>query len=288
MVEELLLGDNPFIGVSHLAQEKAKEEQREASLENKVKVIEAAVEGGATGFTFSTHPSNLELLKYLSKNSPELAKKLNYYVLVPYAARYVREASTTGTAQLIKRMFTDNLNFQSIRYVLYPTPINLIKMFLEAELKEYLSVLPNVKAVFLHEILTELIIAFNISHVIKELSKHFLEKNIYLGLETRNLKHTERFLENNDLHIRYLMTPLNPLGYQMTPTKEEVEASVKRLSSKNLKIIAINVLASGALPPDKTLDYLGKLKDDIYAITIGTSKSWRALEIFKILKNVLK
>jgi len=53
MVKELLLGDNPFIGVSHLAQERARQELREATLENKVKVVKAAIEGGATGFTFS-------------------------------------------------------------------------------------------------------------------------------------------------------------------------------------------------------------------------------------------
>jgi len=283
MVKELLLGDNPFIGVSHLAHEKAREEQSEATIENKVRVIEAAVEGGATGFTFSTHSSNLELLKYLSENRPELAKKLNYYILVPYAAKYVREATTTGTEQLVKKVFAGNLNYRNIQYALWPTPTNLIKMFLEAELKEYLAVLPNIKAILLHEVLTELITAFNLGQVVKELAKHFSRKGLGFGLETRNIKSTKRFLEDNEILVDYLMTPLNPLGYQMTPTKEEAEESVKKLAMKGVKIIAINVLASGVVKLNDSLNYLSQFREYIFAVAAGTSKSWRALETFKTL-----
>jgi len=283
MVKELLLGDNPFIGVSHLAHEKAREEQSEATIENKVRVIEAAVEGGATGFTFSTHSSNLELLKYLSENRPELAERLNYYILVPYAAKYVREATTTGTEQLVKKVFAGNLNYRNVRYVLWPTPTNLIKMFLEAELKEYLAVLPNIKAILLHEVLTELITAFNLGQVVKELAKHFSRKGLGFGLETRNIKSTKRFLEDNEILVDYLMTPLNPLGYQMTPTKEEAEESVKKLAMKGVKIIAINVLASGVVKLNDSLNYLSQFREYIFAVAAGTSKSWRALETFKTL-----
>jgi len=283
MVKELLLGDNPFIGVSHLAHEKAREERSEATIENKVRVIEAAVEGGATGFTFSTHSSNLELLKYLSENRPELAERLNYYILVPYAAKYVREATTTGTEQLVKKVFVGNLNYRNIQYALWPTPTNLIKMFLEAELKEYLAVLPNVKAILLHEVLTELITAFNLGQVVKELAKHFSRRGLGFGLETRNIKHVRNFLDKNGIKIDYLMTPLNRIGYQMTPTKEEAEESIKELSMEGIKIIAINILASGVITPEDALKYLTKFKYYIFAITLGTSKSWRARDMFSRL-----
>jgi len=287
MVKELLLGDNPFIGVSHLAQERAREEQNEAALENKVRVIEAALEGGATGFTFSTHSSNLELLKYLSENRPDLAGRLNYYVLVPYAAKYVREATTTGTAQLVKKVFTGNLNRQSIRHVLQPTPTNLIKMFIEAELKEYLTVLPKIKAVLLHEVLTELVTAFNLGQLVKELAKHFSRKGLGFGLETRNIKHVRDFIDKNEIKIDYLMTPLNKIGYQMTPTKEEAEESIKELSRKGVKIIAINILASSIITPEDALKYLTQFKYYIFAIALGTSKSWRAVENFKLFRSLV-
>lgn len=287
MVKELLLGDNPFIGVSHLAHEKAKEEQSEATLENKAEVIEAAVKGGATGFTFSTHSSNLELLKYLRENRPELVERLNYYVLVPYAAKYVREATYTGTVQVMKKALTSSLNLRSLRYLLWPEPIGFIKMFLEAELREYLAVLQKIRAVLLHEVLTELIVAFNLGQVIKDLVKHFSKRGLDFGLETRNVAQTKRFLETNEIKVDYLMTPLNPLGYQMTPTKEEAEKSIVELSMRGLKIIAINTLASGAISLKETLNYLSQYRQYIFALAVGTSKSQRALENFRALSMLL-
>ncbi|MEM2505864.1 MAG: hypothetical protein QXF61_02330 [Nitrososphaeria archaeon] len=287
MVKELLLGDNPFIGVSHLSNEKAREEQSEATVENKVRVIEAAVKGGATGFTFSTHSSNLELLTYLKENRSELFERLNYYVLVPYAAKYVREATSLGTSQLVKKVFLGNLNYRNILYLLWPTPANLIKMFLEAELKEYMRVLPNTRAVLLHEVLTELIVAFNLGQIVEELAKHFSRKGLGFGLETRNVKHVKYFLENNEIATDYLMTPLNPLGYQMTLKNEEAENILRDLSARGVNIIAINTLASGSVTPDHAINYLKRFKKCLFAVAVGTSKSWRAYELFQQL-SILK
>ena len=101
MVKEILLGDNPFLGVSHLAQEKARAERSEASdLKAKAGVLIAGLEGGVTGYTFSTHQVNLEFLEYMSKHYPEALAKLNYYILIPYAQGYVRRANVYGTCLL--------------------------------------------------------------------------------------------------------------------------------------------------------------------------------------------
>jgi hypothetical protein len=288
MVEELLLGDNPFIGVSHLSYEKAREELSEATLENKVKVIEAAVNSGATGFTFSTHDSNLKLLRHLRDNCPDLACKLNYYVLVPYVAKYVREAAFSGTQQLIKRVFINNVSLRNLIFALYPEPINFIKLFLETELREYLDVLPRnrVKAILLHEGLTELIIAFNLRHVVRTLTKHFHKKDLNFGLETRNVKCLMCFLKEGQIMIKYLMTPLNPLGYQMTPSRIEAEESIIGLSRDGVKVIAINTLASGVVNIDEAVNYLSYFKEHIFAIAVGTSKSQRATEIFTRLSRL--
>lgn len=289
MVKELLLGDNPFIGVSHLAQEKAREEQREATLENKVRVIEAAIVGGATGFTFSTHPANLELLQYIRDKHRDLLLKLNYYILVPYAAKYVREATSVGTAQLIKKIIASTIRLKNLGLLLQPKPINFIKLFLETELEEYLRVLPkeNVKAVLLHEVLTELLTAFNLDDIVKELAEHFRKQGIGFGLESRNIVKVKQLLEGNGMTVDYLMTPMNPLGYQMTPAREEAEKTIVELSAMGIRMIAINVFASGAIKPQKAAVYLTKLRQHIYAITIGTSKPQRALENFRLFKGLL-
>lgn len=290
MVKELLLGDNPFIGVSHLAQEKSRKAQYELTIEKKMEVVRAAMEAGATGFTFSTHPANLELLKYIKQQQPNILNKLNYYILIPYTAGYVREATKMGAPRLVRKILTTSLSKRTILSVIPPTPINFIKLFVETEFNEYLKILPrnNIKAVLLHEVLTELIAAFNIPNAIRSLAKHFNERGIGFGLETRNIMHIKSFLEENNLKIDYVMTPMNPLGYQMTPSREAAENAILELSTKSVKIIAINVLASGAVNSiEEALSYLKNFRDNVYAIAVGTSKAHRATTTFTKLLNLV-
>lgn len=290
MVKELLLGDNPFIGVSHLSHEKARETQRELSVQKKIEVIEAAVEAGATGFTFSTHPANKELLLQIRHQRPDILSKLNYYILVPYAAGYVREATKTGLPGLIKKILLTSLNRDTIKLMLLPTPTKIINMFIDSELREYIRILPrsNIKAILLHEVLTELITAFNLDSAVKSLARHFEKRGVGFGLETRNILNTKEFLEKSNLTVEYIMTPMNPLGYQMTPSKEVAEKTILKLSDHGIKIIAINILASGAVRSIvEAVSYLEHFKDSIYAVAIGTSKTRRAYESFTLLRSLV-
>ncbi|MEM2578869.1 MAG: hypothetical protein QXN03_01160 [Desulfurococcaceae archaeon] len=123
---------------------------------------------------------------------------------------------------------TFSLSKDTILTMIPPTLISTIKLFLDTELRERVKVLPrsNIKAVLLHKVLTELITAFSISNIVKALAKHFEGKNIGLGLETRNILHTMKFLEENNLKVDYIMMSINPLGYRMTLLKESGERAI--------------------------------------------------------------
>jgi hypothetical protein len=285
MVEEILLGDNPFIGVSHLAHEKARIERNETStLEAKVEVVKAALEGGATGFTFSTHQSNLELLEYMSKQHPEVLKRLNYYILTPYAQSYVRRANVSGTVGLAKTIIRDILLKNPADSIISAVTLNLNRLaslFISMEANPYLKTLPKerVKVILLHEVLTELIIAYDLTGLLRELKKYVERKlEISFGLETRNIGQLRKFLKENSIQVEYVMTPMNPLGYQMAASKEEAEKAIQELGEQGAKIIAINILASGAVTLEETCKYLESFKDKVYAVAYGTTKPQRARE----------
>lgn len=294
MVVEFLLGDNPFIGVSHLSQEKAREERKEASLENRARVIEAAIEGGATGFTFSTHEANLELLNYLRESKPSVLERLNYYILVPYAAGYVRMANITGTPGLVKRILSTVVRRRGLGSTVEllrvaAKPERAAVLFLESELEPYLRVLPSnrVKAILLHEIATELIVAFRLCEFLKVLGDGVRKVlGVPLGLETRNAGQTMAMLEECGWYPEYLMTPMNPLGYQMAPSKEEAEEAIARLAGKT-RVIAVNTLASGAVGLEESIAYLRRFKDVVYAVTSASTKPHRIKRNFELLRENL-
>jgi hypothetical protein len=294
MVKEILLGDNPFLGVSHLAQEKARIERNEVSrVEAKAEIVKAALEGGVTGFTFSTHSSNLELLKYMGRQHPEVLGKLNYYILIPYAHSYIRKANVIGTIGLAKAIIRDIVLKHPVDSITSAVTLNFSKvasLFIGMEANLYLKVLPRerVKAILLHEVLTELIVAYNLVELLEEL-KGYVERKLKVGfgLETRNIGQLRRFLEENGIQVDYIMTPMNPLGYQMAPSKEEAEEAIQELGDRGVKIITVNILASGAVSLEETCRYLEGYRDRVYAVAYGTTKPYRAKENAIILKKNL-
>src|SRR5207249_1784251 len=65
------------------------------------RVLTAAVDAGATGFTFTTHPKILSMFRTLAQNGEaDILKKLDYYILTPYALGYVKKANIGGTVEL--------------------------------------------------------------------------------------------------------------------------------------------------------------------------------------------
>jgi len=80
---------------------------------------------------------------------------------------------------------------------------------------------------------------------------------------------------------------MNPLGYQMTPSKEEVEEAIRKLGGRGIKIIAINMLASGAVTIEEACKYLEQFKNIIHAVAYGTTKPQRARENATIFSQYL-
>jgi len=290
VVEEVLLGDNPFIGVSHLAHSKAREDSK-LGVETFAEVVVEAYRSGATGFTFSTHPTNLEILRLVRERSPDVVESLNYYPLVPYGMAYVRRSNLTGLPGLgleilrssIRRL--ERLGW-TLRAALRLDPSTILALRLEHDLKPFLEVVPRsrVRAVLIHEVLTEVLIAHDAPHVFEEFRRFF--ENVLgapVGLETRNICKLLRFTEKHRIEVPYVMTPLNKLGYQMAPSRAEAEKCIEELSSTS-KIIAINILASGALTLHEALEYIRRFR--IYAVAMGTSKPWRARGVFGLLSNL--
>jgi len=285
LVSEFLLGDNPFIGVSHLAQEKAREERKDSLVQNKARVIEAAAEGGATGFTFTAHPTNLELLAYLKTKNEPLVNSMNYYILVPYAQAYVTKANIEGTPRLMWSTLRNAPIVDILATILSLRPERAAQILVRKEILPYLKILPRekVKAVLLHEVITEVVIAFGLNEVIEQLSCWAERLGVGFGLETRNLSHLCDRIRKGSLIPGYVMTPLNSLGYQMAASKQAVEADIEELATQT-KLIAMNILASGAIDLDQAISYALNYKDLIHGIVSASTKPARIRENFLKLK----
>jgi hypothetical protein len=121
---------------------------------------------------------------------------------------------------------------------------------------------------------------------IMQFIEHLRNKgNIYPGFVTRNFVKFVDFCEKNDISLKevIIMAPLNKLGFQMTPSRDECERALKRVPKSN--IIAISILAGGRLPLEEGLEYIKSL--GISNIAVGVSTASQAKDTFTSLSKIL-
>src|SRR5690242_18503469 len=92
----LLVGDNPFHGISHLSQERARTRSENLSdPDHAASLVEESIASGANGFMFSTSSMTLSILKALNATRG-VEGSVALCPIVPYAYEYVRYAVQAG------------------------------------------------------------------------------------------------------------------------------------------------------------------------------------------------
>ena len=91
----LLVGDNPFHGISHLSQERATSRGDDLTHpSHAADLVRTSLDSGADGFMFTVSETTLSILRIISEGGEH--NRLQLYAIVPYAYEFVRQATITG------------------------------------------------------------------------------------------------------------------------------------------------------------------------------------------------
>lgn len=287
----LLVGDNPFHGISHLSQEQARKRGDYAtSADNAAKLVLTALDNGADGFMFSVSETTLSILDIIRKIAPDRSFRL--YALVPYAYEYVRLATQLGGIPGLAKRFSRQILFSGnmsaiaagIKGVLLTDLASVLKTYLLYEISRIKSSSGKrvvLESVLLHEVITDMALALGLDWLFKSFIDFSLKRGIKPGFETRNFVYLVDKLEswNIDLSRVVIATPFNKIGFLMNPSKQACEEALAKHSDAN--IIAMSVLAAGYLKPAEALNYL-RSTSNINAAVIGVSKLQQAKETFAL------
>ena len=105
---KLLVGDNPFHGISHLTQERSrKRDEQIRQIEFAAGLVTTAIKNGADGFMFSVSETTLGILEAMRKK--EECKGIELYAIVPYAYEYVRLATKVGGIPGLAKQMTKQI-----------------------------------------------------------------------------------------------------------------------------------------------------------------------------------
>jgi hypothetical protein len=291
----LLVGDNPFHGISHLSQERARARSEQISFtEFAANLVVSSIENGANGFMFSVSETTLSILQTVQKRIGD--KPLGLYAIVPYAYEYVRIATQLGPVGLAKKLaqkivLTGNSQaiFNGLKGVIRMDPEALMKTYLFYEIsriKSSAGKYMNIESVMLHEVVTDMLLALNADWLVMSFINFLLERKIKPGFETRNFVYlVDKFKEwDIDFSKILIAAPFNKVGFQMVPSKEECEKALAEVPESNT--IAFSILAAGYLKLQEASEYMQTLSN-LKGVAVGVSKEHHARETFTFLEKAL-
>jgi len=282
--KEILLGDNPFFGIDHMSQERARKRMKEMNTFKKITdVMDYVSNFGVKGFVVSTHPQMKDLIKHMQANT-NILEKYEFYPILPYAQGYVSKVTEKGIMRTMNDVLSQGTIQTRLKIILRGTT-GMIKKDFEKLFQTFIDIelLPlepaKKKTIFLHNVVTDLAISLGMKKIILGFFDH-IEKQYDLkpGLVTLNFPKTVSTLEKWGIETPEIMTSFNPIGYQMNPSKQECENYTSKAN-----ITAMNVLAGGFLKPKESFDYISKL--DINSVVLGMSTKEHAKETIEIFQK---
>ena len=297
---DLLVGDNPFHGISHLSQQRVRARSIGLNSENTeyaARIVKLSLENGANGFMFSVDEATLSILKTLGEDNK--VRNLNLYAIVPYAYEYVRRATQTGGVSGLAKNLAKEIVFSSNIKVVVSNiiglaqfdPSSFLKVYMAYEMSRIKNALKGqncLKSILLHEIITDMALALNLEQLFKDYIKFVEKSGVRPGFETRNFATiVKKFSEwNIDFRKITLTAAFNKIGFQMDPSKDECERALENVGGA--EVIAMSAMAGGYFSPLEAVEYLSQL-GKINGVVVGVSNEQQAEETFKLLRqNLIK
>ncbi|MDG6905012.1 MAG: hypothetical protein JRN20_04410 [Nitrososphaerota archaeon] len=295
-LDKLLIGDNPFNGVDHLSQARTRINFGELSVGTISRIIQIALESGASGISFSTGPKMYDVLSTLKSNGYD--GDFGIYPVLPDVNSSVKIVSEKGMIGLLRDTFgkmdigtrARSLVSGSMS-VLTLDPIRMMKTFVNAQISSYADAAPNraqLKSIFLHEIVTDLMVSLGMTDLLKNYVDFVADAfGVFPGFVTRNFPRFMKFISESKVDAKNIaiLTPFNKAGFQMNPSREECERALSQAKDSN--IITMSILASGYLKLDEAVVYLNSLEKSVSCV-IGTSSEKHAKDTFSYLRSELK
>lgn len=287
-LSKIILGSNPFDGVSYLSRAQAKSYcEIFSDEENIFRVIEAAANCGLDTITCAYNERVLHALERFPKD-----KRMIVLPVVPNAYEYVRESSSKGLlgtvvsklnrAQAFEKVKIAIKGASQIKGLISKDIKTLIKNMLELELAPFRKF--NVPAVILHGHIADLALV-NDNRDVFDAYSEFIRLSVKAEpfIATHNFGRSLPKYGEWNLDITGVHASFNKKGFMMRPSATECE---ELLEKTDTYILAKKILAGGILPPEEAFAYVkGK---NISSVVIGLGSVQEVYHTVAVAKSALE
>lgn len=287
-IDQVILGDNQFFGVNHMSQDKGRATYEQFKDLNEIKrILKYGLDKGVKGVMFSTHPSIYEICDMIRADE-ELKNNLNIYVNVPYIIKYVSMVTEMGMYNTLKTMLKGKSGSGKTKFILQTSAnvvtlnhLGILERLIDVELAPFHGL--NVKAVFLHNALCDLILGYDMKEVAVAFDKYIRKRyHAIPAYGTLNFSEFSTFLDDAGLNNSLIMTAVNKKGFLMNPSRDKV---IEDISKSSHTVLAMATLASGRLLPEEAYSFISQT--DVKNVVVGLSSQKHADETFSFIQKYI-
>ncbi len=287
-IDKIIFGDNQFFGINHMSQEKAQQlAEKFYDMRNIYQVYDMAIEAGINGIMLNSNDRAKDICDFFRSNTVKY-KNLNWYPSIPYPYKYANLVAEKGIMPAINEMlFRDNsvtvvadLIFKGGLAVLSKDAIKIMQMLIDTEMKIFQGL--NLKVVFLQNIVTDLMLGYDIKIVFEEYCQYIRKRYKALpGLITQNMPWLLRKLKEWGIHEVVICTSFNKIGYLMSPNVKSYEEAALHNNPENYQLMAMSTLASGAVPVKEAYEFINA--QNLQSVVFGASSAGHILETISLI-----
>ena len=269
-MDRIFFGDNQFFGVNHMSEEKARQQQmRFQDLDAIMAVLRNAYEAGVPGFMCTTHERIGEVVKRIRQDRQNWD---GFYFLpgMPYAHKYANAVTEHGYLGALKQFLPkEGLLDAAIRggkAIATKDIQSMMTLLVDAEMRMFDGF--NTPIIFLQNIVTDLLLGLGMQDAFAVFAKHVKARyGAEPGFFTMNLPMLLPVLQRAGLENPVVCANVNKLGFRMSGGIEAYRDACDRYPAK---VIAMSVLASGAIPAAEAIEWVCN-ESYVQSIVFGAS-----------------
>jgi hypothetical protein len=265
-----LFGDNQFFGINHMSEEKARSQaMRFQDTSAIMEVLDAAYDEGIRTFMCTTHDRVAEVADVMRAN-PKRYDDFIFYPCMPYAHKYANAVTDHGMVGAITHFMPDGGLMSTImksgKALATKDVEGIVQVLVDAEMKMFKGL--NTPVIFMQNVFTDLLLGLGFTNSLRMFKDH-IEKayNAEAGFITMNTPMLMEALEHEEIKNPIVCSNINKIGFRMSGG---LDAYMHTLKTKEMRAIAMSVLASGAIPPREAIEWISK-QPNVQSVLFGAS-----------------
>lgn len=287
-IDRVIFGDNQFFGINHMSQEKAQQlAEQFHDLQSIFDVYDMAVDAGVRGIMLNSNERAAEICRRFKAHKSQYSG-LGWYPSIPYPHKYANLIAEMGIVPALHNVFSKNGSAlktlsaitQGGIAILSKDAIQLMRMLIDIEMQMFEGL--DVKAVFLQNVVTDLILGLRLKEFFLEYCEHIQKKYHALpGFITQNMPDLLLNLKSWGISGVVVCTSINKIGYLMSPNVAAYRESLAANDPAAYQIMAMSTLASGAISAREACAFVNSL--NVQSVVFGASSRRHIEETVRLI-----